>query len=323
MPIVRRIAVALTLAVPAAVPATATSQHASPGYSYRLTITGRTVEPNGRTTNYVVMSGRALVTEKAGRLDIDQASRGAVAGKDSYILYDSTSMTIVAPKARQVARLPLDALDSLERKLWASVPAARVDVAGVTNNVEQLGPGEPMLGMATTRYRTTQDYKVTTKLAPSTQNGTERIVQEFWIADANKGFVNPFSRLRHANLGPGGGYRQVMTRALDRPYMTGRGSVLRTVTTITSTFGKNDETQTVATMEITDLHAESVDDDILVAPTDYQVVEVGALASMTASSRAAQTRPPAKVSRPSATGDAAAEAKGGFVKTLHGMGRRP
>ena len=321
----RRIGIALAIAGSVATPTVATAQRASPGYSYRLRTTGRVTEPNGRTTDYVVMSGHALVTEKAGRLDIDEASpkRGAMVVKDSYVLYDPTSMTIVSSRNRQIARLSLDALDTLERELWtASVPAVRVDVSDVSPTFEQLGPGEPMLGMATTRYRTTQDYKVAAKAASTTRNGTERIVQEFWMADAQKGLANPFARLDHLSADPGGWYREVMARSQSRR-MTGLGVALKTVTTITSTSSRNEVTQTVTTMEVTDLQAENIDDDILVAPTDYQVVGVGEMTRTAPNSQGARTGEPAKVAKPAATGNAAAEAKGDLVKILHGMGRRP
>ena len=116
MSIVRRIGVALAIAGSVIPLAAATAQRSSPGYTYRLTTTGRVTRPDGRTTDYVVMSGRALVTEKAGRLDVDGASRqgGGIAHKDSYILYDATSMTIVQPRDRQMVRL---ALENLERNL--------------------------------------------------------------------------------------------------------------------------------------------------------------------------------------------------------------
>jgi hypothetical protein len=62
----------------------------SPGYTYRMRISGQVTEPNGKVKDYVAMSGRAMVTSKAGRLDIEEASkeRGAMADKGGYILYD-------------------------------------------------------------------------------------------------------------------------------------------------------------------------------------------------------------------------------------------
>jgi hypothetical protein len=323
MSIARRIGVALAIAASVIIPATATSQRASPGYSYRLRLTGRVTEPDGRTTDYVVMSGHALVTEKAGRLDVDDASmtRGAVSPKDSYILYDSASMTIVAPRAREMVRLPLD---NLERKLGGgSIPGSSVTISDVAVAVEALGPGEPMLGMATTRYRVTQDYKVAAKMPSRSRNSTEHIVHELWLTDEPKDLANPFARLALFRAGPGSGFDELLTKTAEARRRMGRGIPLETVTTHTSTSSGNEVTQTTTTMQLSDLQKENVDDDILVAPADYQLVEAGALARIAPNTRGAQGGQPAKVSRPAATGDAAAAAKGEFVKTLHGMGRRP
>jgi len=322
MSIARRIGVALTLAG-SVVPLTrASAQRTSPGYTFRLDMIGRVTDPSGRTTDYVIMSGHALVTEKAGRLDIDQASpnRGAVALKDMHVLYDSTSMTVVSPRSQQIVLLPLA---NLEQELSAArAPDTHVDISDTTVNVEALGTGEPISGMATTKYRVTQNYKVATKLASTTRNGTERIVQDFWMTDAPKHFVNPFVRLQHLGASPNGGYRDVIARAAsDR--VKDRGIALKTVTTITSTSSRNEVMQTIIVVQVSELQAENIDDDILVAPTDYQVVALSDLPRTAPNAQGARAGQPAKVAKPAATDNAAAEAKGEFVKTLHGMGRRP
>jgi hypothetical protein len=320
MSIARRIGVAVAIASSVVTPAAA-SQRASPGFTYRLGVTGRVTEPNGRTTEYIVMSGHALVTKKAGRLDIDEASRNALSEKGSYVLYDSTSMTIVAPKYRQIVRL---SLEHLERELAGpSVPGMRATISDVTVSFEKLGTGEPMLGMATTRYRITQDYKVAAQIAPAKQSSTEHVVQDFWMADQQKGLANPFARLDLFQAGPSSGFGELVTGTAEARSRMGRGIPLKTVTTNTSTSSSNEVTQTVTTMQVAALQAENVDDDILVAPTDYQVVAVSELARTAPSAQGARAGEPAKVAKPAATGDAAAEAKQGFVKTLHGMGRRP
>jgi hypothetical protein len=322
MSFARRIGVALAIAGSVATPATARSQHASPGYSYRLRITGRVTEPNGRTTDYVVMSGHALVTEKAGRLDIDEASwkHGAIAEKDNHILYDSASMTIVSPKFRQVARLPLE--NSGPDASPGSIAHARATISDVTVAVEKLGTGERMLGMATTRYRLTQDYHVATTDASAKRSSTEHVVQDLWIADERKAFANPFARLIQFPVGAGSGFDELATKTAEARKSIGRGVPLEMVITRTSTSSRNEVTRAVTTMEVSALQPENVDDDILVGPADYQLVAVNDLARSAPSSQRAQTGN-AKVARPAATGDAAGAAKGEFVKTLHGMGRRP
>jgi hypothetical protein len=322
MAFARRIGVALAIVGLVVTPATATAQHASPGYSYRLRITGRVTEPNGRTTDYVVMSGRALVTEKAGRLDIDDASwkRGAIAEKDDHILYDSASMTIVSPKFRQVARLPLENPERTASP--ASTQDARATIGDVTVTVEKLGAGAPMLGMATTRYRLTQNYDVATTGAAAKRSSTEHVVQELSIADERKALANPFARLIQLPVGAGSGFDELSTKTAEARESMGRGIPLEMVITSTSTSSRNEVTRTVTTMEVSALQPENVDDDILVAPTDYQVVALNDLARSAPSSQRAQPGN-AKVARPAPTDDAAGAAKGEFVKTLHGMGRRP
>jgi len=322
MSIARRIGVALVIAGSLVPLAAASSQRASAGYSYRLRTYGRVTEPNGRATDYIIMYGHALVSEKGGRLDIDEASpkRGAMAVKDNYLLFDSTSMTIVAPRDRQMVRL---SLANLERDLaGGSIPGTFVKISDVAFNVEKLGAGEPMLGRATTKYRITQDYKVAATMPLGrSRNSTEHIVQEFWVADEQKGLANPFARLSRS--GPGSGFTEIVTKTAEARSAMGRGIPLRIVTTNTSTSSTSAVTQTVTTMEITDLQVENVDDDILAAPTDYQVVDVSGLTRTAPTSPAAQAGRPAKVARPAGSDNSAAEAKGDLVKILHGMGRRP
>jgi len=323
MSVARRIAVALAIAGLVVAPTTATSQRSSPGHSFRLRITGRVTEPDGRTTDYVVMSGRALVTAKAGRLDVDEASwkRGAIAGKDSYILCDSAAMTIVAPRSRQIVRL---SLDTLARALSSgSTSGPRPAIADVAVAFEKVGPAESILGLATTKYRITQDYTVTAKTPSASRSSTEHVVRELWVSDGREGLRNPFARLGVVRAGPGDD-AELLTRTADAESRIGPGVALRMVTISSSTSGRNVVTRTVTTMDVSDLQAENVDDDILAAPADYRAVAMSELARSASVSQGSQRGAPAKQAKPAASeGAAAAEAKGGFVKILHGMGRRP
>jgi hypothetical protein len=117
--------------------------------------------------------------------------------------------------------------------------------------------------------------------------------------------------------------RELLTRTAEARQKMGPGIPLKAVTTTTSTSSNNQTTQTVNTMEVTDLQEGNIDDELLAAPRGYQVTEVGTLARTARTSQGAKAGAPAKVARPTATDDAAAAAKGEFVKELHSMGRRP
>ena len=343
MTLTRRSGIALALAGSVLTLAASAPRVFSPGYTYRMRISGQVTDANGKTKDYVALSGRAMVTSKAGRLDIDEASkeRGAMADKGGYILYDPTSMMIVSPKDKQILKFTFEDLEQGMSALAANVPGMRIAVTDVAVNFEKLGPGEPLLGMSTTKFRVTQDYKLAMKVAFVNRNSSEHIVQEYWMADQKSGFANPFARMGGMRPGGGGAFAELMTKTAEATAKMGNGIPVKTITTTTSTNDKGEKTTNVATMEVTELKAGNVDDALLVAPTDYQVVDVGAQTkamaeqNRAAQAQAAQSGQPAaaapadsgspvkeaaKKSAEQAAKDAATQ---GVKKGLGGLFRRP
>ncbi|HKH92272.1 MAG TPA: hypothetical protein VKA54_10720 [Gemmatimonadaceae bacterium] len=345
MTLIRRSGVALAIAGSVLTLAAAAPRVFTPGYTYRMRITGQTTEPNGMTRDYVVMSGRAMVTAKAGRLDIDEASkeRGAMADKGGYILYDPTSMMIVSPKDKQILKFTFEDLEKGMGALAANMPGMRIAITDVAVNFEKLGPGEPLLGMSTTKYRITQDYKIAMKVAFMNRNSMEHIVQDFWMADQKSGFSNPFARMGSMRPVGGGAFAELMTKTAEATAKMGKGIPVKTLTTTTSTSDKGEKTTNTATMEVTELQSGNVDDALLVAPADYQVMDMGAQTkamaaqaeqNKAAQAQAAQSGQPAEAAQPdsapsakAAAKEAGAEAvKDAAKKGLRGMGgllRRP
>lgn len=341
MSLARRSGIALAIAGSALTLAAAAPRVVTPGYTYRMRIAGQTTEANGKTRDYVVMSGHAMVTSKGGRLDIDEASkeRGAMAEKGGYILYDPTSMMIVSPKDKQILKFTFDDLEKGMSALAASVPGMRIAITDVAVGFEKLGPAESLLGMSTTRYRITQDYKLAMKVAFMNRNSTEHIVQEYWMADQKSGFANPFARLGSARPVGGGAFAELMSRTAEATAQMGTGIPVKTLTTTTSTNDKGEKTTNVATMEVTELHAGNVDDAMLVPPADYQVMDMGAqtkaMAEQAQQARAAQAAQASETAKPDSGPSAKEPAKTtpeqaakdamtqGVKKGLGGLFRRP
>jgi hypothetical protein len=342
MTLIRRSGVALAIAGSVLTLAAAAPRAFSPGYTYRMRISGQITEPNGKTKDYVAMSGRAMVTSKGGRLDIEEASkeRGAMADKGGYILYDPTSMMIVSPKDKQILKFTFEDLEKGMGALAANVPGMRIAITDVAVNFEKLGAGESILGMATTKYRVTQDYKIAMKVAFMNRNSTEHIVQDYWMADQKAGFANPFARMGSMRPVGGGAFAELINKSAEATAKMGKGIPIKTVTTSTSTSDKGEKTTNVSTMEVTELKSGNVDDALLVAPTDYQVMDMGAqtkaMAAQMEQARAAQAGQPAEGAQQpdtaasgkgvvkEAAGEAVKEAaKQGLRKGLGGMLRRP
>ena len=278
MSLARRSGIALAIAGSALTLAAAAPRVFTPGYTYRMRISGQVTEPNGKTKDYVAMSGRAMVTSKGGRLDIEEASKehGAMADKGGYILYDPTSMMIVSPKDKQILKFTFDDLEKGMSALAANVPGMRIAITDVAVGFEKLGPGEPLLGMSTTKYRVTSDYKIAMKVAFMNRNSTEHIVQDYWMADQKSGFANPFARMGSMRPVGGGAFAELMSKTAEATEKMGKGIPVKTLTTTTSTNDKGEKTTNVATMEVTELKAGDVDDTMLLPPADYQVMDMGA-----------------------------------------------
>jgi hypothetical protein len=345
MSLARRIGVALAIAGSGLTLAASAPRVYSPGYTYRLKIDGRVVEKNGRPKSFVVISGHATVSEKGGRLDVDEASKeqGAAADKGAYFLYDPASMMIVSPTDKRILKISFEDLDQGISAPAANVPSTRMSVSDVVVSVEELGPGAPMLGMSTKKYQITSDYE----LASADRSSTEHVVQDVWVADEKKGLANPFVRMGQLRIGAGGSSGELLKKTAEAERTMGRGIVLRTVTSTTSMLSRTEVTQSVTTMEVTDLQPAEIDDALLTAPADYQLTDISAqrkaaIAAQLEQAKASQLEetkaqaaaaakpasPPTAKAAPKAapkdaSTDAAAEAKQGFVKTLHGMGRRP
>lgn len=344
MLLTRRSRIVLAIAGSTLTLAAAAPRALSPGYTYRLKMTSHVTEPNGKTSESVVMSGEAKVNANGGRLDIEESSRekGAMVEKGGYILYDATSMMLVSPRDKQVIRFGFDDLGKGMAQL-TNVPGMKIQVTDVKVGFEKLGAGEPMLGMATTRYRLTQEYRLAVKVAFMNRSSTERVEQEYWMADQKHGLANPFSKMGGAMKLGGGGFDELINKTTEASKQLGKGIALKTVTTTVSTSSKNEKTLSVGTMLITDLKAGNVDDALLRAPSDYTVTDMGeqfkAMGAQMDQARAAQAAEAAQAGAPNAVPDstpsmkeaaadaaknAAKQAAGEKLKRgLGGMLRRP
>ncbi|MEO6526766.1 MAG: hypothetical protein ABIP93_09100 [Gemmatimonadaceae bacterium] len=304
----RRSGIALAIAGSALSLAAATPHAFSPGFTYRMKIDSHVTEPGGNTKDFVVMSGRAMVSAHGGRLDIEEAAKDRAMGeKGGYILYDANSMMMVSTKDKKIVRFGFDDMEKGMGQVTANVPGMRMGVTDVNVGIEKLGPGEPLLGMATTRYRITQDYKIAIKVAFMNRSSTEHIIQEYWMAEPKRGLANPFARMGGMRMGLGG-LDELMAKTAEATRSMGKGMPLKTVTTTTSTSSKNEKTETMSTMLVTELHAGDVDDALLKAPADYEVVDMGA--QMKAMGAQMEQVKAAQAAQGQAPGQAPGEARG-------------
>lgn len=326
MPLAARSCLACTVVALFALAATP-PHDPSAGFTYRLRIDAHVTAPDGTTRDELLLSGHATTDGTRARLDVDSASResGVGAGDGTYVLADSTALLIVSPKERRILRYAFADLDRGVAALAANAPGTRTAIGDVAVKLEPLGAGAPLRGVATTRWRLTQDYMIETVSGLIAHDATDHVVADYTIA-AEPGLANPFARFGQLALG-GGDFGVLTTRTSDATARMGRGVPLAIVATTTSTDERNAVTTAVRTMLVTELASATVDDERLAPPADYQVVDVGARARAanarstptTAASHPPAARPAAKpASDGASTDDAARAAKEGFKGALRG-----
>ena len=327
MPLAARSCLACTIVALFAVAATPPRDF-SAGFTYRLRLDAHVTAPDGTTRDELLLSGRATTDGTRARLDVDSASRESGVGADggAYVLADSTALLIVSPKERRILRYALADLDRGVAALAANAPGTRTAIGDVSVKLESLGAGEPLLGVATTRWRLTQDYMIETVSGLIAHDATEHVVAVYTIAAAQPGLANPFARFGQLALA-GGDFGVLTTRTSDATARMGRGVPLEIVATTTSTDERNAVATTVRTLRLTELASAAVDDARLAPPPDYQMVDVGARARAanarstptTAASHPPAARPAAKPAPDgTSTDDAARAAKEGFKGALVG-----
>jgi hypothetical protein len=327
MPLAARSSLACTIVALLALVA-ATPHDGSTGFTYRLRIDAHVTSPDGTTRDELLLSGRATTDGTRARLDVDSSSRASGIGADdgAYVLADSTALLIVSPKEHRILRYAFVDLDRGVAALAANAPGIRTAIGDVAVKLEPLGAGKPLLGLATTHWRLTQDYMIEVVSGLIAHDATEHVVAEYVVAAEKPGLANPFARFGQIALA-GGEFGALAARTADATAHMGHGVPLEIVATTTSTDERNAVTTTVHTMRLTELASATVDDARLTPPADYQLVDVGARARA-ANARSAQatsaSRPPA--GRPAAkpapdgasTDDAARAAKEGFKGALRG-----
>jgi len=299
----------------------------SPGYTYRMRSTMRVTDPKGKVTESVVMSGRAMMTATAGRLDIEQGdrSRGAMAEKGDYMLFDANRFMIVSPKEKQVVEFAFDDMAKGATAFAAAMPGMKVSATDVRVAMEKVGAGETIGGVPTERYRMTQEYAIAVQVAFMKRNTREQVVTEYHVAEPRSGLANPFARMAANSLGAlgGTGLGELIEKTMAASRPIAHGVILKSVATTRSTDDKGNVTETVHTTEVTELAQGDVDDSRFAPPAGYERVAMGQV--LGEASRAAQQQGGTKEAGADSTksGDAKDAAKGALKRGLRGMLPKP
>jgi len=257
------VVVSLTAAIsPASLPA----QGSLPGWSL--------------TTNIVIDSGQGAakrssiamkqqVTARRIRQSFVQVSGALTEAEGMYMVYDTADSTVttVMP-AQQVATVS----SSNFAAMGALLP--KVERHVTKNVVDDLGPGEPMLGRPTHRFRVTQAGTVETTLMGESCVQPFDDVSEMWIA--------PSLDLERASEAMAKTLLSATGLGGDVPNRTGsstesklpKGSPLRTIHRSTHMDEQGKPFTVTMTMDIVELIEGPIDDVVFAVPDGYRTMDM-------------------------------------------------
>jgi hypothetical protein len=243
--------------------------HAASGQSVRegWTVTMRMSSDSGggpprTTTMRMQTSGQHVRIEMLG------GAAAKVTGS-GYMLATAgdSSLTTVTPARRTSMTMS----SGLGRDAMPRVEATEAKV----DRVEKLGPGETLLGHATTRYRITESW--TTKVALANDSCARHVTRtaEMWIA-TDVDLTGALEQVAKA-LGRSGPVDNTDALRSARSERMPKGTALRTVAKSSDASGAAQKTNTTEIVELT--HA-ALDTMLFVVPADYQRIDQAAIMAM-------------------------------------------
>ncbi len=229
----------------------------------------RTVTDSGANRGTFTIATRTEMLNGKMRMTNEISSSPALA-RGMYSIFDSDAHTVtnVLPSSR-----------------WASITdmAALAGVAGIvkfevvgepTLDVQDLGPGDPILGYATRHYRYRTDYSMKYTIGDSTC--TRRLVRstEAWVAPDL--VMGPHGMAADMMRITAGSSPLVVTGFADKidPLIQSKmkGTALKTIAQRPNSMIPGDSANIVATMEVTEL-AHGVDPSIFEIPSGFQLTD--------------------------------------------------
>jgi hypothetical protein len=299
----------------------------APGLTYTFTSHVQTTDPNGQTTDRVVMSGHAAILGDRARIDLDsmgaqngqaqqQSSGSSMRGVYFLSLNGGSRLVYVDPTRKQYMDMNVGGMMRGLSALTSSTGGLiKIQASNVHIDADKIGAGPTILGYSTVHYRLTESKTMNTRVLFKTVTSRDSSVTDLYYAPDLKNFINPFLSSSQAMTGAldmyGPEYKQQYMAAHAKLYQ--EGAPLRAVSTVTSTDGSGKMRTTVSTTEVTQLSAGNVNATLFDIPPDYSKVDVSVPQSATASAQADSAHP----------ADSAASKSSLVKKGLKGLFGRP
>ena len=245
------------------------------GLSYDMSTTATGPDRTGAVSTRNMMAAHGQFASGNSRIDVTQSmSPGGMMGQGTYMITSGSKGTVtsVDPAKHQYTVIDIGELGKTANDMQAALGGmAKIEIANVKIDVQDLGAGEPLEGYQTYKYRISQSYTMNMTVMGRTMSTPTQSVTDVWIAPQLDGLMDPSARPPVATTtGP----MAELTRQLTAAYTKMRkGLMLKRVSTMDSGEGARKHSTTVTTT-ITNVKKSAISPRVFEVPSDYAKVDL-------------------------------------------------
>jgi len=252
-----------------AIAASATAQSASPGWMYTTNIT---IDSGGAKRSSMAL--KYQVTARNLLMEFVQVSgmaeMGIVEGMTQILDDRDSSMTTVMPAQHMAMVMHLsDLLGSAPGMRAAMTP--KIEPHVTSSNVEDLGPGERILGHATHRYRITTTGTMDVTIMGRTCTKRTDAVEEMWMAPDVDLMPAMQTMMKHYGTSTGVAAPDLQQLGASGPHL--KGTALRAVSRTTAADATGKAVPVTTTTEYVEMSQAPIAASVFVVPADYQIMD--------------------------------------------------
>ena len=245
------------------------------GLSYDMSTSATGPDRTGVVATRNMMAAHGQFASGNSRIDVTQSmAPGGMMGEGTYMITRGAQGTVtsVDPAKHQYTMIDIGELGKTANDLQASLGGmAKIEIANVKVDVQDLGAGEPLEGYATYKYRITQGYTMNMIVMGRTMSTPSLSVTDVWVAPQLDGLMDPSAR---PPVAAASGPMAELTKQLTTAYARMRkGLMLKRVSTMESGAGARKHTTTVTTT-ITNVRKSAISPSVFEVPAGYAKVDL-------------------------------------------------
>jgi hypothetical protein len=219
-------------------------------------------------------SGHAVFSGQRGRLDIVEGGVASLLSKGDYVLFDSSTITIVHPSAQEYlpisSQMASDAFEQL-RSLGVSISLADVKVA-----LDSVRGADTVAGFPTRHFRMTTAFTMSLDAPIMQQRFATESVTDYWVATVPGLPGDALLRVNSITSSPLSSiFKDLSVKVDSAAALMGAASALKTKTVSRLIQGPGSSVTTEQTSEVSNIKRDRVAEALLSVPAGYKRGSVG------------------------------------------------